>query len=273
MNMQNYSTYLLLDTLLMPKIANAPWMKDRRCRGWMERVYDRTAAAVSPVLVDIDAAWHSNRIPEMMDFVAAHNPKFHVSFIDTELSLGQMASHLRQLIYFVNEEGEEFTLRFADGAVLQALSKVLAPDQWKSFHGPIMNWRVHNRANQLALLPMPIVEKAAPLPLLLNAAQMDQLREEMAIYQLLASVRRNRSVEQKKIAFVKEYEWVSAARKIWLGSGHHDNATLWIFMMGVMDTNGVLLRVPGISRILSDPDLNQVRIGIKKAISLCVSNT
>jgi hypothetical protein len=258
MNSTEYSTYILLDASLIGGIENPPWIKDRRCRGWVERIYDRRAAAVSPVLIDIQAAQEKGRIAEMMNFVAACNPKFHISFIDTQLSLVELASHLRQLIYFVDEEGDEFTLRFADGAVLRALAKICNPDQWKSVHAPIIRWGIHNNQNKTEILAASISKDSVSFPLLLTRVQVNKLKEAMAVYQLMAKTQTLRKKVNKIHDFAKVYEWTSSAREVWLASGQSDSATLWNFMSGVFDTDGKLLRVPDIQSIISGSDLAKV---------------
>jgi hypothetical protein len=121
----------------------------------------------------------------------------------------------------------------------------------------------------LTSLQTPTSEKNALLPLVLKNSQIAQLKEEMAIYQLLANVRKTRSDLQENITFSMRYEWVGAANNIWLASGQHDNTTLWMLIKGIFDTNGTLLRLPNLSKIISNPDLNEVKASLKKAISFC----
>lgn len=252
----------------MGDVNNAPWMKDRKCRGWMERIYDRRAAIVSPVLLDIDAAYRSGRIFDVMKFVALCNPKFHVSFIDACVSLNDLADHLRQLIYFVDEEGKELTLRFADGAVMLALQNVLSASQWKALLGPIMQWRIHDRKNNLKTLAGPCSEEEVSFPLRLTNMQISQLREEMAVYQTLANLQKIYPSITSSPPYAKQYEWADSARVIWFESGATDRTIFWLFMKGVFDTDGKLLRVPGISEIFSGSDLAKVKQSLGAAIAM-----
>jgi metal-responsive CopG/Arc/MetJ family transcriptional regulator len=256
MNDQSYSTYLLLDASQMRNIQNPPWLKDRRCRGWMERIYERRAVSVSPILIDIDAAYHKGRIAEVMEFVAACNPKFHVSIIDSGISLQELAIHLRQLIYIVDETGQEFTLRFADGAVLPALFEVLAPQQRQVALRPIMAWRTYDMENNLISHQSSIVEDAMKLPLALTNQQIIDLKERLAVYQLLGNFLTLHYGEFKNMLYEKKYKLMEEARRIWLASKQQDVNTLTQFLLGVFITDGKILRIRKIAEILAEEDMN-----------------
>jgi len=268
MTQEAYSTFLLIDSAMIGDALPMPWASKRRCPDWVLPLYDRKAGTVSPVLIDIEAARAAGRMREVMAFANARRPQLHLSLIDTLVSLDQLCEHLRRFIYFVDEQGKEYTLRLADCAVLPALMAALTPAQWAAITAPIRSWRVHGRDGVLFELPMP---KASPddiLPLILSHQQLAALKDAMGVDQLLANLRMMRPGHQFAATPVAEYEMASKARQMWHAAGRADDATLMLLARGAFDTGGRILLLPGMPAILAGADVEVMR----KKIAECVAN-
>ncbi|MDT1877888.1 DUF4123 domain-containing protein, partial [Acinetobacter baumannii] len=91
--------------------------------------------------------------------------------IESSLNLADAAQHLRRFIFILDPEGKQFTLRFADCAVLGPLSTVLTEAQWATMRGPISRWGIHDRSGSIVQLSQG--EQALPVvtPLILDRHQ------------------------------------------------------------------------------------------------------
>lgn len=268
MTQEAYSTFLLIDSAMIGDALPMPWASNRRCPNWVRPLYDRKAGAVSPVLLDIDAARAAGRMRDVMAFANARQPQLHLSVIDTLASLDQLCNHLRRFIYFVDEQGKEYTLRLADCAVLPALMTVLAPAQWAAITAPVSCWRVHGRDGSLFELSKPAAQPDDTAPLMLSRQQMAALKDAMGVDQLLANLRTMRPGQQFAATPLAEYQMASKARQMWRAAGREDDATLLLFARGAFDTAGKILRLPNMPSILADGDVDVVR----KKIAECVAN-
>lgn len=258
--MNDLATYLLIDTALIDPPVKF-WTRKHR-PAWLVPLYERDALVVSPLLIDLAQAHAADAIGEVMALANAFRPQLHLSIIDSSLSLQDLAGHLRRFIYFVNEQGEELTLRFADCLVLAALATVLTPEQWALFNSPIPSWKVHQRNGVLTQLPCASVAPDAALPLLLSEQQVAALKEALAVEQLLANLRTVRPGHQFAATPLAEYEMARWSRDLYRSFGHTDNATLMLLARGAFDTRGRILRAPELHSILALQEIAAVREGI-----------
>ena len=252
------STYILIDTTLIGTPANTPWMKKRRSPSWIAALYSRQAISASPVLIDIERAQICGRIDEVMSLVNAVQPQLGISFIETELTLAELCSHLKQFIYIKREDGTELTLRFADCAVLDPLSAVLTAEQWCAMAQPIISWKIHGRDGKLKQLPPASVKTFANSPFLLSDQQIAALKSAMATDQLLADLRLMRPSSSLYSTF-QSFEYVDRARRMWLAAGRAACTDLILFARSAVETEGRLLNVPSLPLILEQPDILHVR--------------
>lgn len=260
------NSYILIDTALINIRAKKPWIKQKKREGWIESVYRKGAVHVSPVVIDIARAVACNRTCEMMELMnAAH--KLCVSFIETELALVDLLSHLRQFIHVCTSKGDGLTLRFADGAVLPALAAVLTPQQWAALSAPLTTWKVHGRDDRLKSLPQPTSSILEKCPLTMSDGQIAALKDAMAVDQMLVNLRRMRPRLISEYATLQAYEFVDQARRMWHAAGQADGPDLLLFARGVFDTKGRLLRVPSLPAALAQSDLNLVRVEVQKIVS------
>jgi hypothetical protein len=269
--MNEYSTYLLLDTAMMAETGAKPWTKVKRRSGWLLPLYDRPAWAVSPVIVDIEAAHRANRIGLVTDLANQMTPQLHTSFIDTYLSLSDLADHLRRFTYFIDEDKNEFTLRLADCVVLPWLAQVLTASQWTAIHGPILRWRIHDRNGNLRPLPGCISTEPELSPLTISDPQLRALNECHEPEQLMANLRKMRFGHQWADTPHLEIELAEKALSAWKRSGQSDRTTLLIFARGVFDTKGMLLQFPSLHRVLEQRDIARVRIDLQNAVATQIS--
>ncbi|WEF32286.1 DUF4123 domain-containing protein [Pseudoduganella chitinolytica] len=262
--MNDLATYLLIDTALIDPPVKL-WTRKHR-PAWLVPLYERDALVVSPLLIDLAQAHAADAIGEVMALANAFRPQLHLSIIDSSLPLQELAGHLRRFIYFVNEQGEELTLRFADCLVLAALATVLTPEQWALFNSPIPSWKVHQRNGVLTQLPCAGVAPDAALPLLLSEQQVAALKDALAVEQLLANLRTMRPGHQFAATPLAEYEMARWSRDLYRSFGHTDNATLMLLARGAFDTRGKLLRMPEMHRVLAWDDIEAVREGIARCV-------
>ncbi|MYN28023.1 DUF4123 domain-containing protein [Duganella levis] len=252
-------SYILIDTTLVGYPDDKPWIKKRRKPTWVAAVYGRDAIVVSPILIDVERAWHCNRIDAVMALVNAASPKLGISFIETELALTEVLLHLRQFIYIQTEEGIELTLRFADCMVLSNLAALLTREQWTALVAPFESWKIHARDGNLKSLPIRKAESASRIPLLLSDIQMSALRDAFGADQLLANLRKMRPERESEYSTMQAHQYAEQTRQIWLSAGHEENTDLLLFARDVFETEGRLLLHPGLKPVLeqSDPILRR----------------
>lgn len=261
------NSYLLIDTALIGTRAKRPWIKPKpkMRQPWIDAVYRNSAAHVSPVVVDIARAIAFDRVAEMMELMNATG-NLCVSFIETELSLEGLISHLRQFIHVCTDQGKELTMRFADGAVLPALAETMTAEQWAALTFPLVSWKVHGRDGLVRTLPRPTLSTLAKCPLTMSDDQIAALKSAMAVDQLLVNLRRMRPGLVSEYATLQAYEFAAQAHQMWHAAGQVDGTDLLLFIRGVFDTGGRLLRVPTLPQVLAQADLNLIRIAMERMV-------
>lgn len=248
------SPYILIDTTLIGYPENKPWIKKRRKPSWVAAIYERDAVTVSPILVDVERAWQCNRIDTVMGLVNSGLPQLGISFIETELTLMELQAHFRRFVYILTEDGVELTLRFADCAVLSALSVHLTTEQWASLVAPLKSWKIHGRDGKLKPLTIPEPQSNLSFPLSLSDIQITALRDAFGADQLLANLRKMRPTGAPDYSTLEAYQCAEQARQIWLSSGHEENTELLLFARDVFDTEGRLLQHTGLKAVLQQTD-------------------
>lgn len=262
-----YSTYILIDTTLLGEMREKPWLKKNRRPTWITPIYGRDAVAVSPLIIDVERAVQCSRISQMMALVNSQRPQLGVSFIETELSPQDLVWHLKKFIHVVTEDKTELTLRFADCAVLPALSAVATPDQWAVLVAPFKSWKIHGRDEVLKSLPLTQPSELAPTPLEFSDRQVAALREAMGTDQLLAHLRLARPAADSFYQSLQAYEYADQARNMWRAAGHEDGPDLVLFARSVFDTDGQLLGMIGLDQILIQDDLQMVRKDLSRLVA------
>lgn len=270
--MSDHSTYILLDTALMADAESKPWTKSKRRPGWLIPLYDRSAWDVSPVIVDIEAAYKSNRIDLVTTLLNHRQPQVHASFIDTSLAPDALAEHLRQFIYVLDDEGSELTLRIADCIVLPWLQSAMTPEQWAAVHGPILRWGIHGRDGKLSVLPAPTEAVPAVAPLTLNRQQIAMLCDAHEPDQLLANMRAMRPAHRWGDTPQIEIKLAEDTLRVWTASSQTDRTTLLLLARGVFDTKGGLLRFPALRQILEQRDPAIIQKDIQNAVDSHLRN-
>jgi hypothetical protein len=263
------NTFALLDLALIDDVNGISPRVGGAFRSWMAPIYGETAHSVTPLLIDIEAAYNTGELDEMTALVNAFKPQLHASFLDTELDLTGVAQHLRQFIYVRTAAGDELTLRFADCAVLPALSGHLSMSQWATLTAPIARWLVHKRDGCLSRLPAATPEQQViGTPLVLTAEQIAAIKDAMGVDRLLANLRNMRPAEPLGRSPEEAFRWASEARSIWLAAGKADDVLLLVFVRGVFETKGRILNLPSLPQMLANPDSAQLRRELRKLVEI-----
>ena len=261
------SSFLLIDgaQLTVAELA-VPSPNERPA--WLTHIYDDKAAAVSPLVIDIEAAHSAGAGDQMSGLANALQPQLHASLIDTTLSYAELTHHLRRFIMIRTGDGKAYTLRFADGTVLPILSTVLAPAQWTALVGPIARWCVHGFDGVLqALPPADNTLAPAPTPLVLSDEQVAALAEATAPSMVLACLRDMHHGDALPGSLADQHRWAGEARHVWRTARNTDDIVLRWLTSAALDTNGQVLQQRRLVTLLGDPDLGAIRAGLLAAVS------
>jgi len=262
---QTTTSFLLIDgSLLAAADIPVPAPDDRPA--WLTQVYDDRAAAVSPLLIDIDAAQATGACAQMMALANALHPQLHASLIDTTLSHAELTHHLRHFIMIGTADKNAYTLRFADCTVLPILATVFTPEQWAALVSPIARWCVHGRDG--ALLALPQADGALTLspPLVLTDDQLYALAEAAAPSVMLAHIRGMRHGAALPGSAADQHRWANDARDLWRGAGNADDIVLRWLTSAALDTYGEVLRLRGLPALLASADRGAIRDGLLAAV-------
>ena len=248
---QNVSVYLLIDNGLLDEVSTSYSETDSKNRPpWLTPVYPDHALAVSPLLVDLEAAYEAGDIDLVMSYVNARKPALHVSIIETELDLEQITQHLRRFIFIVSPDDKQFTLRFADCTVLATLAAVLTAAQWATMRSPISRWAAHDRSGTLLLLPPAESVVYAPTPFILNHEQLAALDEASEPDHCIAKVKMMRHGMPLPGNTAEQHAWALAARQAWRDAESSNSLILLFLTEAALISRGEILRTPGIQNSL-----------------------
>ena len=234
--------YLLIDNGLLHEASADYTEADVKSRPiWLEPVYAERALEVSPFLIDIEAAYEAHDIEKVMGYISACKPALHASIIESELKLGELAQHLRRFIFIVDPNGKQFTLRFADCAVLASLSFLLTSPQWGAMRGPMARWSVHDRSGSIIQLPPIESDARAPTPFILDWEQLTALDESSEPDHLIAKARVLRHGGDFPGNPVEQYACARGAREVWRAVGNSNPLFLTLLTEAALTTQGNIL--------------------------------
>lgn len=257
---QNASVYLLIDNGLLDEVSKSYTEENSKNRPlWLAPVYPEHALAVSPLLVDLEAAYEAGDIDLVMSYVNARKPALHVSIMETELNLEQIAQHLRRFIFIVSPEDKQFTLRYADCAVLAPLSSILTNAQWAAMKGPISRWGIHDRSGTVFQLPAAEPVVCASTPFHLDANQMGALDEASEPDHQIAKVNMLRNGEPLPGNTAEQHAWALAARRAWHAAGNSSSSILLFLTEAALISRGEVLLEHEIRNVLAMDDVNAFR--------------
>ena len=259
--------YLLIDNGLLDEVSASYTETDSKDRPiWLAPIYGERALAVSPFLVDVEAAYEAGDLDRVMRYINARAPALHVSVIESSLTLEQIAQHLRQFIFIVDPDGKQFTLRYADCTVLDPLSSVLTTAQWAGMRGPIKRWSIHDRSGALVQLP-PAEHVAGSLtPLYLDHNQLAGLDEASEPDHYIAKVKTMRHGAELPGKPAQHYAWARSARQAWQGAGNSNPLILLFLTEAALVTGGDILRRPEIREMLAMNEVGEFRHGLCERI-------
>jgi hypothetical protein len=256
----NVYVYLLIDNGLLHEVSASYTEPDLESRpAWLAPIYAERALAVSPFLVDVEAAYEVGDLDRVMNYVNARTPALHVSIIETGLDLGELARHLRRFIFILGPQGKQFTLRYADCAVLAPLSSVLTPAQWATMRGPIARWNIHNRSGSINPLPPAEVAGIESTPFRLDKDQLAALDEASEPDHCIAKVKMMRNGAALPGDAVEQHEWARAARQAWRAANNSNTLILMFLTEAALLTRGEVLRSQEVPKFLAMNEVSAFR--------------
>jgi hypothetical protein len=235
--------YLLVDNGMLHSLPTCYTEGDSQSRpSWLAPIYADHALVVSPFLVDVEAAYEAGDVDRVMGFLNARRPQLHVSIIETGLDLEQIARHLRRFIFILDPQGRQFTLRYADCAVLAPLSSILTATQWATMKGPITRWGIHARSGAIVQLPAAEPNAAEPTPFCLDHDQLTALDEVSEPDHYIAKVEVMRNGAALPGNTEKRHAWAHAARQAWRAADNPNSLVLLFLTEAALLTEGEILR-------------------------------
>jgi hypothetical protein len=260
MNKVNLNVYLLIDNGLLQEASASYAETDSQSRPeWLAPIYAERALVVSPILVDIEAAYEAGDLDHVMGYVNALTPALHVSIIETGLSLVQISQHLQRFIFILDPGGKQFTLRYADCAILLPLSSVLTEVQWATMRRPIARWSVHNRSGcVIELRSVPVIEEVLK-PLQLDLEQIAALEEASESDHSIAKVKMMHHGAELPGTTEELHCWASEARQAWLASKNPSKLYLLFLTEAAVLSRGKVLRRPEFPGYLLMDDINSFK--------------
>jgi len=259
--------YLLIDNGSLQDVSASYVGTDTQSHpSWLEPIYPERALEVSPLLMDVEAAYEAGEIDEVMGYLNAHRPALHVSIIESELRLAEIAQHLRRFIFVLDPEGKQFTLRFADCAVLEELSSVLTPSQWAVMRGPFSRWGMHDRSGSVIQLPPNESGAHSPTPLCLDRDQLVALDEASEPDHLIAKVQMMRHGAQLPGTVADQHAWAREAQRAWQAAHLSNPLFLLVLAEAMILSQGKILRIPDIKNVLATDDASIFRQRLQEIV-------
>jgi hypothetical protein len=257
--------YLLVDNGLLAEVAASYSEDELHSRPtWLAPIYAERALAVSPLLIDLEAAYEAGALDQVMRYLNALQPALHVSIIETELNLEQLAQHLRRFIFILDPEGKQFTFRYADCAILALLPSVLTPAQWGHIAGPMTRWQIHDRSGGIFPLPSSIFVGNEPIPLRLGEAQLAALDEASEPDHYIAKVKMMGGQDRWPGTQAEQHAWALAARRLWLASENKHSLALMLFTEATLKTRGELLLQESIENLFAISEFDTFRMELNQ---------
>lgn len=261
-------TYLLVDNgLLQVESASYSEVDSKSRPRWLEPIYLERALEVSPILIDVEAAYEANDLDQVMGYVNARSPALHVSIIESELKLGEVARHLRRFIFILDLNGKQFTLRYADCAVIHPLSSLLDMSQWATMKGPITRWGIHNRSGTIIQLPSTELRSYVATPLCLDHEQLAALDEASEPDHFIAKVKMMQHGEELPGGAAEQHAWALAARQIWRTSNNSNALYLTSLTRAALVTRGEILLSNELQSLMAIDEFSIFRETLERAVN------
>lgn len=264
MRHENLNVYLLIDNGLLQASSASYVETDSQSRpAWLTPIYTERALEVSPLLIDMDAAYEAGQLDQVMGYVNALVPALHVSVIESSLPLAEMAQHLRRFIFILDPEGKQFTLRYADCAVLTSLSSVLTEAQWAAMRCSIARWCAHDRSGRVIKLRAAQAIEDIPTPIRLDRDQLAALDEASEPDHYLAKVKMMHHGAEFPGTAEEQHRWAAEARQAWRASRNPGQLYLLFLTEAAVVSRGKVLRRPEISGYLMMDDVSAFKKNLR----------
>ena len=175
-------TFHLLDGALVHRHVLASRFFSESKAPWFAALLPQAELALAgPILIArsrVPTAQFEVVNTELQKLATSFANRQHWSFIDSELTFGALADHLRAFVYFGDSTGEPYGLRLADNRVLSYLPDILTTTQWDALTAPMEQWQIHDRSgirHELALSDTRRQQQQAPAFLNLSDDQIEKL--------------------------------------------------------------------------------------------------
>ena len=229
-------------------------------------IYPEPALSVSPFLVDIEAAYQAGDLDRVMYWLNARKPALHVSIVETRLDIAEIAQHLRRFIFILDTQDRQFTLRYADCAVLASLPSLLTAVQWSTMTGPIIRWDVHDRSGVLIPLPPTECHASGSTPLLLDEEQLAAIDEASEPDHYIAKVKMMRNGAALPGNAAEHYAWALTARQTWRAAANSNPLFLLFLTEAALVSRGDVLRRPEIQGFLAMDEVSAFRDRLRELV-------
>lgn len=260
--------YLLVDNSLLHETSREYREANLNSRPmWLEPIYSDRALEVSPLLIDVEAAYDAGDIDRVMVYLNARKPALHVSIIESELKLKNVVQHLRRFIFILDPEGRQLTLRYADCSVIATLAFILTKTQWATLKSPISRWGIHSRAGSIIELPLAESDEYLLTPLRLEREQLAALDEASEPDHFIAKVKMMNHGKEFPGNVEEQHAWTLAARQIWRSANNSNKIYLINLTKAALVTRGEILYRRDLQECMALEGISMFRERLKEIVS------
>lgn len=266
--------YLLVDnSMLQERPAHCDDNQVKSLPIWLESIYKGRALEVSPLLIDVEAAYDSGDIGRVMHYLNARKPALHVSIIESEMRLEEIAQHLRRFVFILDPDERQLTLRFADCIVLELLCSLLTPVQWTTMTRPITRWGIHSRSGLVISLPLLASDTDALIPLRLDREQLAALDDASEPDHFIAKVKMMHHGAELPGNSEEQHVWAKEARREWQAAQNSNPLILLFLTEAMLFCRGEILQRQDVKGLLAVGQVNIFRERLKNIVERILENS
>lgn len=155
--MNHMKQYLLLDGALTTHSSAKEALFGKATADWCQPLLDiPNLRLLSPILIDVNRVeqYGGSLQNSLRELLHACPMQLHLSYLESNLELGQIAKHLSRFTSFYDAHMQLYGVRLADCRVLVVLAEVLTKQQWTDLTDSISSWSIHNRKGESVHLPV-----------------------------------------------------------------------------------------------------------------------
>lgn len=264
-------SYLLVDLAQADKAY--AWLRKRKLTNisLFERTPEEHLVDIAPTLIPIGHL-SADSIRKVCDWaidLAYRAPC--LCWMASQLSLDELAAHLRKFHVVALSDGQAMMLRWYDTRVLPVWFACMTPSQAAQFTTGLLNIHYINRAGVASTIPYPPLENATPdctqiqAPLLrLTDQQFGMLLDASEIDMLVSHLRRVITDETNKISTWDLFKFVAQYQQCAVGSGLDDLDRQTQYILLAFYTSGRAMEHPKFVDFMRHPPggLNDFHSGL-----------